>query len=95
MKPGYQKLCGQDSLDYVRYRHEDNDIVRAARQQDFLRQVKQQIGITQALRAARGTCSRSSATTRAPTSVAARVLRLLKLVLASAQHPIREIHFNG
>ena len=38
--PGYQKLCGRDALDYVRYRHGDNDLVRAARQQDFLRQVR-------------------------------------------------------
>src|SRR3954452_18000224 len=37
---GYQKICGQDALDYVRYRHEDTDIVRGARQQDFLRQAK-------------------------------------------------------
>ena len=49
VKPGYQKICGQDALDYVRYRHEDNDIVRAARQQDFLRQLKQQIGLDEAL----------------------------------------------
>ena len=34
--PGYQKLCGQDSLDFVRYRHFDDDFVRAARQQSFL-----------------------------------------------------------
>ena len=45
LKPGYQKLCGQDSLDYVRYRHEDSDFVRAARQQEFLRQAKEQIGL--------------------------------------------------
>ena len=38
IKPGYQKLCGQKSLDFVRYRHGDSDFVRSARQQDFLRQ---------------------------------------------------------
>ena len=38
--PGYQKLCGEDALAYVRYRHGDNDLVRSARQQDFLRQVR-------------------------------------------------------
>jgi polyisoprenyl-teichoic acid--peptidoglycan teichoic acid transferase len=38
--PGYQKLCGKDALAYVRYRHGDNDLVRGARQQDFLRQVR-------------------------------------------------------
>jgi len=42
---GYQKLCGQDSLDFVRYRHTDNDFVRAARQQEYLAQAKQQIGV--------------------------------------------------
>ena len=42
--PGYQKLMGQDALDYVRYRHGDNDFVRAARQQDFLRQAKHAVG---------------------------------------------------
>ena len=29
VNPGYQKLKGQDALDYVRYRHGDNDLVRA------------------------------------------------------------------
>jgi LCP family protein required for cell wall assembly len=42
---GYQKLEGQDALDYVRYRHTDNDFIRAARQQDFLRQARSQSGV--------------------------------------------------
>src|SRR3954449_10366440 len=29
---GYQKLCGQKALDYVRFRHADNDFIRSARQ---------------------------------------------------------------
>ena len=41
-EPGYQRLKGQDALDYVRYRHGDNDFYRASRQQDFLRQVTRQ-----------------------------------------------------
>lgn len=41
--PGYQRLCGQKALDYVRFRHADSDLVRAARQQDFLRAMKDQI----------------------------------------------------
>ena len=41
--PGYQKLCGTDALNYVRFRHADSDIVRAARQQAFLRQAKDQL----------------------------------------------------
>ena len=45
IQPGYQQLCGQPALDYVRYRHTDSDFVRVARQQDFVRQAKQQIGV--------------------------------------------------
>ena len=45
VQPGYQKMCGREALQYVRFRHEDNDLVRSARQQDFLRQAKQQVGV--------------------------------------------------
>jgi polyisoprenyl-teichoic acid--peptidoglycan teichoic acid transferase len=47
--PGYQKLMGKDALDYVRYRHGDNDLVRAARQQDFIRQAKDAAGVRRLL----------------------------------------------
>jgi LCP family protein required for cell wall assembly len=43
IQPGYQALCGFDALDYARYRHTDNDVVRAARQQDFLREARQKV----------------------------------------------------
>jgi LCP family protein required for cell wall assembly len=43
IQPGYQKLCGKDALEYVRYRHTDTDLVRSARQQDFLREARQQV----------------------------------------------------
>jgi polyisoprenyl-teichoic acid--peptidoglycan teichoic acid transferase len=46
---GYQRLSGRDALDYVRYRHGDNDLVRAARQQDFLRQAKDAAGVRRLL----------------------------------------------
>jgi LCP family protein required for cell wall assembly len=49
VQPGYQKLTGQDALDYVRFRHTDNDIVRAARQQDFLRQARNTAGFKKLL----------------------------------------------
>ena len=45
VQPGYQRLKGQDALDYVRYRHGDNDFFRASRQQDFLRQITHQDAI--------------------------------------------------
>jgi LCP family protein required for cell wall assembly len=40
---GYQKLCGLKALQYVRYRIGDNDLVRAARQQDFVREARQKV----------------------------------------------------
>jgi LCP family protein required for cell wall assembly len=43
IQPGYRKLCGYTALDYVRYRHNDNDLVRGARQQAFVREARQQI----------------------------------------------------
>ncbi len=36
-------MCGFNALQYVRYRHEDNDLVRAARQQEFLREARQEL----------------------------------------------------
>jgi polyisoprenyl-teichoic acid--peptidoglycan teichoic acid transferase len=47
IQPGYQKLCGTDALEFVRFRHTDNDIVRNARQQDFLRWAKDQFSSTE------------------------------------------------
>jgi LCP family protein required for cell wall assembly len=49
VQPGYQKLCGTDALAFVRYRHGDNDIVRNARQQDFLRWAKAQYTVSQVI----------------------------------------------
>ena len=41
--PATSGCAGIDALDYVRYRHADSDLVRAARQQDFLRAAKDQV----------------------------------------------------
>ncbi len=43
IEAGYQRLCGFYALQYVRYRHDDNDLIRAARQQDFLREARQKV----------------------------------------------------
>jgi LCP family protein required for cell wall assembly len=40
---GYQRMCGLNALQYVRYRHDDNDLVRSARQQEFLREARQEL----------------------------------------------------
>ncbi|MDX6720292.1 MAG: polyisoprenyl-teichoic acid--peptidoglycan teichoic acid transferase [Solirubrobacteraceae bacterium] len=95
LKPGYQKLCGQDALDYVRFRHEDSDFVRAARQQEFLRQAKEQIGLgklfgdRQELLRIFGHYTETDISQRND----AAILGLLKLAYESSKTPITEIHF--
>ena len=54
IQPGYQKLCGDNqsvhgALPFVRFRHTDSDIVRNARQQDFIRWAKQQYPLSKLL----------------------------------------------
>ena len=43
LQPGYQKLSGYQALDFVRFRHTDSDLYRNARQQLFVRALKDQI----------------------------------------------------
>ncbi len=93
IQPGYQKLCGDDALHYVRYRHTDTDLVRSARQQDFLRQIKNQVG-------AGGLISRRYAIEQifgkyASTDIRSDddVLKLLELLVQSASHPVRQVTF--
>jgi LCP family protein required for cell wall assembly len=45
LAPGYHRLCADRALAYVRYRHTDSDFVRVARQSDFIRQAKEQLGV--------------------------------------------------
>ncbi|HEX6391077.1 MAG TPA: LCP family protein, partial [Solirubrobacteraceae bacterium] len=95
--PGYQKLCGQDSLDFVRYRHFDDDLVRAARQQSFLSQAKEQFGLGRIFGDRKELLrifGRYTQTDIARDNTAA-ILRLLKLAFESSKNPIREVHFRG
>lgn len=92
---GYQKLCGANALDYVRYRHSDNDLVRAARQQSFLRQARQQVGIRRLVNDRVRLIKIFGKHTRSDIKSRKEVLRLINLTLASLAHPIREIHFQG
>jgi LCP family protein required for cell wall assembly len=95
--PGYQRLCARKALQYVRFRHFDTDLVRSARQQDFLRQMKQQVTYTDLISKrdrlvkifGRNTATDGRLRNRSE------VLRLLKLAVFSAAKPIQEIHFEG
>jgi LCP family protein required for cell wall assembly len=95
IEPGYQQLCGQRALDYVRFRHADSDIVRAARQQDFLRAAKDQLS-TSSLIGERDKLikimQKSTQTDESLRSVKG-VLKLAKLAIFSAGHPVAQIKF--
>jgi LCP family protein required for cell wall assembly len=98
MQPGYQKVCGPAALDYVRYRHGDDDLVRAARQQDFLRQIKSQAGVRKLLTwDARKDVARlvgRYTDTDKGLRDKSQIFSLLKLVLFTAQNPIQEVRFR-
>ncbi|MBS1869004.1 MAG: LCP family protein [Actinobacteria bacterium] len=95
VSPGYQKLCGSQALDYVRFRHADSDFVRAARQQDFLRQAKSQYGAGQFLSDPHKLTKQIGKYVRTDASLQSKeeFLRLFYLAAYSASHPIREVHF--
>jgi LCP family protein required for cell wall assembly len=46
LPPGYQRMCGETSLEYVSYRHGDTSLVRDARNQGFLLDAEKESGPT-------------------------------------------------
>jgi LCP family protein required for cell wall assembly len=92
---GYQKLCGQDALSYVRYRHGDSDFLRSARQQDFLRQAKEQFGLGTIFGDRNELLDIFGRYTQTDIRDTDATLRLLKLAYNSAKNPVQQIHFNA
>ena len=90
---GYQKLCGERALDYVRYRHLDSDLVRAARQQSFLGQAKDQIGVSGVFADRRKLLHIFARSVRTDIRSSHAVLSLLKLVAESSSKPVAEVPF--
>jgi polyisoprenyl-teichoic acid--peptidoglycan teichoic acid transferase len=94
---GYQRMCGEKALQYARFRHEDSDLVRGIRQQDLLRDAKQQIGVGELVDDrdrlieifGKHTTSDGALKTRSE------LLRLLKLAVFSVDQPIRHVKFEG
>jgi len=101
--PGYQKLCGTDALAYVRYRHNDNDLVRAARQQDFLRQVRNAKGTLELREGglSLGNLKKMARVfaryfDRDKTLDSSReVFKFAKTVLFTVDNPVREVRFRA
>ena len=95
VRAGYQRLCGTQALDYVRFRHLDNDIVRAARQQDFLRAAKDQLrdqGLLSNLKPLARIFAKATETD-GDLQTSRGILRLAKLGVAASGKPVRQVHF--
>jgi polyisoprenyl-teichoic acid--peptidoglycan teichoic acid transferase len=94
LQPGYQKLCYENALDYVRYRHTDDDFVRVARQQDFLRDLREQIDPSDELgqidNVARAV---GHAITSTFPASASELILLTKLIVFSQAKPLRQVKF--
>ncbi len=92
---GYNRLCGQDALDYVRFRHADSDLVRAARQQDFLRSAKDQLSTSSIIDDRRRLAEIFGEHTQTDRSLSTLTgfLRLMKLALYSSDRPVRQLDF--
>jgi polyisoprenyl-teichoic acid--peptidoglycan teichoic acid transferase len=95
IQAGYQMLCGDRALQYVRYRHTDNDIVRSARQQDFLREARQKIGIGRLFRDRDKLLGIFKKYTTSDIEDTGALVSVLKTFLAAADAPVKQIHFQG
>jgi polyisoprenyl-teichoic acid--peptidoglycan teichoic acid transferase len=95
VQPGYQKMCGDKALDYVRYRHTDNDIVRAARQQDFLRQVRSQVNARKLFDKVGKLINIFADNTASDIDSTSALRRLVRLGLGVSNKPIKQVKFHG
>ena len=93
IQPGYQLMCGKKALEYVRYRHTDTDLVRAARQQDFLSAARQRVPIGDLVLGRNELIDIFTRYTTSDISDTDTMLQVLKLFIASRNAAIKEVHF--
>ncbi len=97
LQPGYQKLCYNNALSYVRYRHGDSDFVRVARQQDFVRAMREQISpedVLGQIEHVANEVGKAIVTAGFETS-ADQVIQLAKLIGFSQGKPLRQVKFRA
>jgi LCP family protein required for cell wall assembly len=95
LQPGYQALCGFDALSFARYRHTDNDIVRAARQQAFLREARAKVPPSRLVEDRKKLIKIFTTYTSSDIDSAEQMLQVLKLFFDLRSAQIKEIHFTG
>ncbi len=95
LQPGYQALCGFDALSFARYRHTDNDIVRSARQQAFLREARAKVPPSRLIEDRKKLVKIFTTYTSSDIGSAEEMLQVLRLFFDLRGAQIKEIHFNG
>jgi polyisoprenyl-teichoic acid--peptidoglycan teichoic acid transferase len=95
LEPGYQALCGFDALAFARYRHTDTDIVRAARQQAFLREARAKVPPERLFEDRSKLIKIFTHYTSSDINSAEQMLQVLRLFFDLRGSQIKEIHFNG
>jgi LCP family protein required for cell wall assembly len=95
LQPGYQALCGFDALDYARYRHTDNDVIRAARQHEFLREARAKVPPEKLFSDRKELITIFTDHTSSDINNWSDMLEVLKLFLDARDKPVKEVHFEG
>jgi LCP family protein required for cell wall assembly len=95
LQPGYRRLCGPEALEFVSYRHGDTSLVRDARDQDFLLDVKRQYGPTLVDNATKferifGRTVQTDSGLHNTTGI----LNLLGTLISSVNKPVRQVQFQ-
>ncbi len=93
VQPGYQLMCGKRALEYVRFRHTDTDLVRAARQQDFLSAARARVPIADLVLGTNDLIEIFTEYTTSDISDKETMLEVLKLFIASRNATINEVDF--
>ncbi|HLY51343.1 MAG TPA: LCP family protein [Solirubrobacteraceae bacterium] len=96
LQPGYQKLCGTQALQFVSYRHGDTSLIRDARDQSFLLDVKRQYGPTLADNVGKfehvfGQAVQTDPGLQSTTGL----LNLIGTLVSSSGRSVRQVHFQA
>ncbi len=94
LAPGYHRLCGTRALAYVRYRHTDSDFVRVARQADFIREAKEQVGVGGLLSKYNQIASAFGRAIKTDIRGYHDIYQLLNLAAYSTSQPVRHVDFQ-
>jgi polyisoprenyl-teichoic acid--peptidoglycan teichoic acid transferase len=90
---GYQRMCGYNALQYVRYRHDDNDLVRSARQQDFLRELRQELPAARIFSQFESLKNIAEKYVTLDIKTSGDLIALAQLVAAASSAPVVQVHF--